>query len=42
MFHDNLAGVQWLKRMCVWSVAEGKNYLELILSCSDVYTRHGL
>ena len=25
LFRDNLTGIQWVKRMCVWCVKEGMN-----------------
>ena len=32
MFHDNLAGIQWVKMMYVWSVKEGMDFSPFSIS----------
>ena len=32
MFHDNLAGIQWVKMMYVWSVKQGMDFSPFSIS----------
>ena len=39
LFRDNLSGIQWVKRMCVWSVKEGMNLSVIWTIVTFLHTR---
>ena len=42
MFHDNLAGIQWVKMMCVCSVKESTDYSPILTVLTFFYTLGGV